>query len=62
MAGNLNDGQIMRSMNKDNGWLGNTYTHAIYVEGSSEDDVSSESWLPDQISAQAWRDFVSDEK
>jgi hypothetical protein len=54
------DGKIMRSMDEANGWLGDPYTHEIHNVGIGDDSAQIESWFPDQASAEAWRDFVSE--
>jgi hypothetical protein len=48
----------MNPLNESQGWLGNLTTHDIQPTTGNSQSRRQSAWLPDQASAEAWKEFV----
>jgi hypothetical protein len=53
------DPTAMKPMQETQGWLGDPTTHEIHDASTDGEPNRNDSWFPDQLSAQAWKAFVS---
>src|SRR6185369_6267132 len=51
--------RTLRSVDQSPAWLGNLSSYEIASAASYSQAVNEAAWLPDEVTAQHWKDFVS---
>lgn len=49
----------LRSVDQTRGWLGNLSSYEVASAATYSDSANEAAWLPDEVTAQKWKDFVS---
>ncbi len=49
----------MKPMQEGQGWLGDLTTHEVHADSTDDQASVNAAWLPDEDSANTWKDFVS---
>ena len=60
-AGEAHNGTL-RNVDQMPAWLGNLSSYEIASAASYSQPVNEAAWLPDEVTAQKWKDFVSSRK